>query len=347
MSPLLSHSTPNMIVVMKQGAPRAHAEFIIQFVTNAGLEGVPLFGTERTVIAVIGDERILDQHQLKAFEGVEKVMGVVHPYKLVSRNSHPEDSVVNVDGVKIGGKNPIVVMAGPCSLETEEMTLMQAKAMKERGAQIFRGGAFKPRTAPYAFQGHGEEGLKWLAKAREATGLKIVTEVMDTAKVDMVSSFADLIQVGARNMHNFELLKAVGRQKKPVLLKRGLSAQLDEWLLAAEYIVKEGNSQVILCERGIRTFCAYSRNTLDLNVVPMVKRLSHLPIVVDPSHGTGNFELVTPMSKAAIACGADGLIIEVHQKPHEALSDGDQSLTFENFDRLMREVGKVADVEGR
>jgi 3-deoxy-7-phosphoheptulonate synthase len=291
MSPIISTKLHNMIIVMKQGADREHAEFVISTISSSGLEPVPLFGSERTVIAVIGDERDMDQRQIRAMEGVEKVMGVLKPYQLVSRDSHPEDTVVDVDGVKIGGKNPIAIMAGPCSLESEEMTLMQAKAMRERGATIFRGGAFKPRTAPYAFQGHGEEALRWLLRAKMETGMKIVTEVMDTQRVQIVSRHADILQVGARNMHNFDLLKAVGRQNKPVLLKRGMSAQVDEWLLAAEYIVKEGNPNVILCERGIRTFSRATRNTLDLNAVPLVKRLSHLPVIVDPSHGTGAYDL--------------------------------------------------------
>lgn len=333
---------------MRQGAPKANAEHVIESVKNAGLEPVPLFGTERTVIAVIGDEREMDIKKFQAMEGVEKVMPVLRPYRLVSRESHPEDTVVDFgDGVKIGGTNPICIMTGPCSIETEELTMEIAQEVKKRGATFLRGGAFKPRTAPYSFQGHGEEALKWMKRASEKTGLKIVTEVLDTQHVDMMEEYVDMYQVGARNMYNFELLKKLGRKSKPVLLKRGMSAKLDEFLLAAEYIAKEGNSNIVLCERGIRTFCNYSRNTLDLNIIPWIKKLSHLPIIVDPSHGTGAYDIVKPMAMAAVACGADGIMMEVHPKPEEAWSDGDQSITYKTLDDTLKGINSIAVVMGR
>lgn len=336
-----------MIICMRQGAPRENADHVIQAVISSGLEPVPLFGTERTVIAVIGDERDIDMKKFQAMEGVEKVMPVLRPYRLVSRESHPEDTVVDVGGIKIGARQAIAIMAGPCSVETEELMIDIAENVKKRGGQFLRGGAFKPRTAPYSFQGHGEEALKWMKKCGEKCGLKIVTEVLDTQHVDMMEEYIDMYQIGARNMQNYELLKAVGRKNKPVLLKRGMSATLDELLLAAEYIVKGGNSKVVLCERGIRTFCTYSRNTLDLNVVPWVKKMSHLPIIVDPSHGTGSYEMVKPMAMAAVAAGADGLIIEVHPKPEEAWSDGDQSITYKTFDDVLDGVKKIVNAVGR
>lgn len=336
-----------MIICMRQGAPRENADHVIKAVVDSGLEPVPLFGTERTVIAVLGDERELDTKKFQAMAGVEKVMPVLRPYRLVSRESHPEDTMVDIDGVKIGGKNSVVMMAGPCSVETEERMKDIADNIKKRGVQFLRGGAFKPRTAPYSFQGHGEEALKWMKNCAEKFELKVVTEVLDTAHVDMMEEYIDMYQIGARNMQNYELLKAVGRKKKPVLLKRGMSATLDELLLAAEYIVKGGNPKVVLCERGIRTFCTYSRNTLDLNIIPWVKKMSHLPIIVDPSHGTGSYEMVKPMAMAGIACGADGLIIEVHPKPEEAWSDGDQSITYKTLDDVLDGVNKIARAVGR
>lgn len=337
-----------MIICMKQGAPRENADHVIQAVKNAGLEPVPLFGTERTVIAVIGDEREMDLKKFQAMLGVEKVMPVLRPYRLVSRESHSGDTIVDFgDGVKVGGRNPIAIMAGPCAIETRELMMDIAENVKKRGAQFLRGGAFKPRSAPYSFQGHGEEALKWMKEAGEKFGLKVVTEVLDTQHVDMMEEYIDMYQVGARNMQNFELLKMLGKKKKPVLLKRGMSASLDEFLLAAEYIAKGGNSQIILCERGIRTFCTYSRNTLDLNVIPYVKKLSHLPIVVDPSHGTGAYEMVKPMGMAGVACGADGVIIEVHPKPEEAWSDGDQSITYKTLDDVLGGINAIATAVGR
>lgn len=262
---------------------------------------------------------------------------------LVSRESHAEDTVIDFgNGLKVGGKSPIVTMAGPCAVETEELILDIAENVELRGVQFLRGGAFKPRTAPSAFQGHGEEALKWLRRAGDLTGLKVVSEVLDTQHVDMMEEYVDLYQVGSRNMQNFELLKMLGKKKKPVLLKRGMAATLEEFLMAAEYIAQGGNTQIILCERGIRTFNSYSRNTLDLNIVPWLKKLSHLPVIVDPSHGTGSAEMVKPMSMAAVACGADGVILEVHPKPEEAWSDGDQSVTYEMLDEVLDGVKAIA-----
>jgi 3-deoxy-7-phosphoheptulonate synthase len=262
---------------------------------------------------------------------------------LVSRESHAEDTVIDFgNGLKVGGKSPIVTMAGPCAVETEELIMDIAENVELRGVQFLRGGAFKPRTAPSAFQGHGEEALKWLRRAGDLTGLKVVSEVLDTQHVDMMEEYVDLYQVGARNMQNFELLKMLGKKKKPVLLKRGMAATLEEFLMAAEYIAQGGNTQIILCERGIRTFNTYSRNTLDLNIVPWLKKLSHLPVIVDPSHGTGSAEMVKPMSMAAVACGADGVILEVHPKPEEAWSDGDQSLTYGMLDEVLDGVKAIA-----
>ncbi len=333
---------------MRQGAPKEQAEHVIQAVTDTGLEAVPMFGTERTVIAVLGDEREMEMKQFRAMEGVEKVMAVLRPYRLVSRESHQGDTIVDFgDGVKIGGSHPVAIMAGPCSVETEEMLMNIAENVKKRGAHFLRGGAFKPRTAPYSFQGHGEEALKWMKRAGEKHGLKVVTEILDTQHVDMMEDYVDMYQVGARNMQNFELLKALGRKNKPVMLKRGMSAKFDEFLLAAEYIAKEGNSQIVLCERGIRTFCKYSRNTLDLNIIPWVKKMSHLPIIVDPSHGTGSYDIVKPMAMAGVACGADGVMMEVHPKPEQAWSDGDQSLTYKTLDDALAGIKSIATAIGR
>lgn len=337
-----------MIICMRQGAPKEQAEHVIQAVTDTGLEAVPMFGTERTVIAVLGDEREMEMKQFRAMEGVEKVMAVLRPYRLVSRESHQGDTIVDFgDGVKIGGSQPVAIMAGPCSVETEEMLMNIAENVKKRGAHFLRGGAFKPRTAPYSFQGHGEEALKWMKRAGEKHGLKVVTEILDTQHVDMMEDYVDMYQVGARNMQNFELLKALGRKNKPVMLKRGMSAKFDEFLLAAEYIAKEGNSQIVLCERGIRTFCKYSRNTLDLNIIPWVKKMSHLPIIVDPSHGTGSYDIVKPMAMAGVACGADGVMMEVHPKPEQAWSDGDQSLTYKTLDDALAGIKSIATAIGR
>ncbi len=335
-----------MIIVMKKNAPEKEVQNIMEEMRAKDLQPMPLIGTERVVIAVIGDERTLDVRHLNSLPGVSKVMPVLRPYTLASRESKQENTTIPVDGVKIGGKK-VIVMAGPCSVETPEQMAASAKAVKKAGANVLRGGAFKPRTGPYSFQGLGEEGLKLLRKHADAHSLGVVTEVMDTRDVLLVVKYADILQIGARNMQNFNLLKEVGKTKKPVLLKRGMSNTIKEFLLAAEYIMSEGNHQVILCERGIRTFETETRNSLDINSVPLLKELSHLPVVVDPSHATGRRSLVEPVSKAAIAAGADGLMIEVHPKPEEALSDGDQSLTPEMFIETMKNLKAIAEAVGR
>jgi len=335
-----------MIVVMQARASDQDVQHVIERIEELGLKAHPSRGIERTVIGVIGDERLIKREQLLLLPRVDDVIPILKPYKLASREFRPNDTVVDVSGVKIGGPN-IVVIAGPCSVENEEQILRTAEGVKRAGARLLRGGAYKPRTSPYSFQGLGVDGLKLLALAREKTGLGIVTEVMESAEVETVAEYADLLQVGARNMHNTKLLRSLSRLKKPVLLKRNFSATLNEFLMGAEYLLSGGNDNVILCERGIRTFVDYSRNTLDLNIVPAVKQLSHLPILVDPSHGTGRQNLVLPMARAAIAAGADGLMIEVHPTPAEAFSDGEQSLTLDAFDRLMKEVRSVAGVLGR
>lgn len=335
-----------MIIVLRPDATKKQIDHIIDKVKKLGLKPMVSRGVERTIIGVIGEEDILRVQPLEAFAGVEKVMPILKPYKLVSREFKSEDSVINVDGVKIGGRK-LTVMAGPCSVENLEMLLDIGKRVKRAGASILRGGAFKPRSSPYSFQGLGEKGLKFLKDVKKETGLKIVTEVMDTRDVRMVEKYADILQVGARNMQNFNLLKEVGLSKKPVLLKRGMSATVKEFLMSAEYVLAAGNFNCILCERGIRTFEDATRFTLDLNAVPLIKQLSHLPVIVDPSHGTGKWDLVAPMAKAAIAAGADGLMIEVHPNPEEALSDGEQSLVPNKFDSMMKELKAVAKTVGR
>ena len=335
-----------MIIVLRPDATKKQIDHIIEKVKKLGLKPMVSSGVERTIIGVIGEEDILRVQPLEAFPGVEKVMPILKPYKLVSREFKSEDSVINVDGVKIGGKK-LIVMAGPCSVENFEMLLDIGKKVKKAGASILRGGAFKPRSSPYSFQGLGEKGLKFLKDVKKETGLKIITEVMDTRDVWMVEKYADILQVGARNMQNFNLLKEVGLSKKPVLLKRGMSATVKEFLMSAEYILAAGNFNCILCERGIRTFEDATRFTLDLNAVPLIKQLSHLPVIVDPSHGTGKWDLVAPMAKAAIAAGADGLIIEVHSNPEEAYSDGEQSLVPYRFEAMMKELKAVAKAVNR
>jgi len=335
-----------MIIVMKARATENEINAVAKKIESLGLKPHLSKGVERTIIGAIGDERLIKQEQFEIIAGVENVIPILKPYKLVSKEFKSEPSIIKVHGVEIGGKE-IVVMAGPCAVETEDQLINTAIKVKESGAKILRGGAFKPRTDPYAFQGLGEIGLKLLAKARDITGLAIVTEVMDTSEVEMVAEYSDILQIGARNMQNFKLLKKVGQTRRPVLLKRGLAATLKEFLMSAEYIMSEGNFDVILCERGIRTFVEYSRNTLDLNIVPVVKQLTHLPIIVDPSHGTGRYDLVEPMSKAAIAAGADGLMIEVHINPAEAVSDADQTLRPEKFDELMNNLRPLVNVMGR
>jgi 3-deoxy-7-phosphoheptulonate synthase len=335
-----------MIVVMEPHVSDADVEHVVDRIKQLGLTAHLSRGVERTIIGVIGDERLIKREQLALLPHVENVIPILKPFKLASREFKPTNSVVDVGGVKVGG-DAIVIMAGPCSVESEEQLLAVANAVKSAGVQLLRGGAYKPRTSPYSFQGLGEDGLTLLSKAREKTGLRIVTEVMESADVDVVAEYADLIQVGARNMHNSKLLRSLSRVKKPILLKRNFAATLNEFLMSAEYLLLGGNQQVILCERGIRTFVEYTRNTLDLNVVPAVKQLSHLPIIVDPSHGTGRQDLIIPMSRAAIAAGADGLLVEVHPNPAEAFSDGEQSLTPPVFQQLVREVGAVARAVGR
>ncbi len=335
-----------MIIVMSHKANETEIRKVIGKVTAAGLTVHVSQGSSRTIIGVIGDKKLIAELPVEAMDGVEKTVSVTDSYKLVSREFKHEDSIVNVGGVPVGGNN-LIVMAGPCAVESREQLLMSADIVKKAGAQFLRGGAYKPRTSPYSFQGMEEKGLELLAEAREKTGLKIVTEVVDAQSVPVVGAYADMFQIGARNMQNFQLLKAVGKTGKPVLLKRGLSATVNEWLNAAEYILSEGNYNVVLCERGIRTFENYTRNTLDLSAVAAVKNISHLPIIVDPSHGTGLWKLVQPMSRAAIAAGADGLMIEVHPNPSEALSDGPQSLTPQNFENLMKEIDSIATVMGK
>ena len=335
-----------MIIVLKPHATEAEVAQVIRKIESFGLAAHISKGTERTIIGAIGDERVLQEGQLEAFPFVEKVLPVLKPYKLASREFRPEGSVVNVDGVLVGGRR-VVVMAGPCAVEGREGLLETARSVKAAGGRILRGGAYKPRTSPYTFQGLGEEGLKYLAEAKRETGLPIVTELMDTREASVVYEYADLVQIGARNMQNFKLLKEVGSRQKPVLLKRGMSSTVKELLLAAEYIMSEGNYDVILCERGIRTFEDATRNTLDLSVVPLIKQLSHLPVIVDPSHATGKWDLVPPMALAAVAAGADGIMVEVHPRPEEALSDGPQALLPSTFAKLMNDLGTLASAVGR
>jgi len=331
-----------MIIVLRPDATDEQINHIIEKVEKLGLKPLVSKGTERTIIGVIGPEDILRVTPLEVFPGVEKVMSVLAPYKLVSREFREEPSVIDLGkGVKIGG-NKIVVMAGPCTIENLETLFEVAKEVKKAGATVLRGGAFKPRTSPYAFQGLGEEGLKYLKKAGDHLGLVTITEVMDPRDVGLVAEYADVLQIGARNMQNFSLLKEVGSTKKPVLLKRGLSSTIKELLMSAEYILAGGNFNVILCERGIRTFEDFTRNTLDISAVPAVKQLSHLPIIVDPSHAAGTWGLVGSLAKAAVAVGADGLIIEVHSHPEDAVSDGAQSLIPSNFSNLMQELKVLA-----
>jgi 3-deoxy-7-phosphoheptulonate synthase len=335
-----------VLVVMRQDATPDEIRGVVRAVESRGFKAHPIPGAQRTAIGVTGNKGAVDAPVLESLPGVLEVIPVTHAYKLVSREVKNEDSVVDVGGVPVGGPE-LVIVAGPCAVESLDQTLTVARAVKAAGAHLLRGGAFKPRTSPYSFQGLGEEGLKILAEARAATGLPVITEALDSEGVDLVERYADAIQIGARNMQNFSLLKRAGRSRKPVVLKRGMAATLEEFLMSAEYILAEGNYSVILCERGVRTFSDFSRNTLDLAVVPAVKRLSHLPILVDPSHGTGRRDKVSPLSRAAAAVGADGLMIEVHHDPDRALSDGPQSITPEMFEALLRELRQIAPVIGR
>ncbi len=330
-----------MIIVMKQNATKQEIQNVENRLLELGFKTHPIMGDIKTVIGAIGDKRLLNIHAVSQMQGVETLVPIMKPYKLASNELQQAPTIIDLGNVKIGG-NEIVVMAGPCAIENEKDFVSTAVSVKNSGAKILRGGAFKPRSSPYAFQGLEEDGLKIMVAGREATGLKLVTEVVDTRDVELVNKYTDIFQIGARNMQNFRLLSEVGMTNKPVLLKRGLSATIEEWLMAAEYIIAEGNQNVILCERGIRTYETMTRNTLDLSAIPVIKEVSHLPIIVDPSHATGNWKYVPALAKGAIATGADGLIIEVHLNPPTALCDGPQSLRPERFGTLMDELRLVA-----
>ena len=335
-----------MIIVMKAGASAREIGHVTSRIDEMGFQVHLSQGTERTIIGVIGDERPLDPAMFEVMEGVEKTVSILPPYKLASREFRRENTVIPVRTTRVGGEQ-LAVIAGPCSVESRGQLLEIAHAVKEAGATMLRGGAYKPRTSPYAFQGMGVAGLELLVEAREATGLPIVTEVMAPDKVELVAEYADVLQIGARNMQNYPLLQAAGRSQRPVLLKRGMMSTIEELLMAAEYILAAGNYNVMLCERGIRTFETYTRNTTDINAIPSLKHLSHLPVIGDPSHGTGKWALVAPVAKALVAAGVDGLMIEVHQDPEHALSDGAQSLKPERFAALIREIRVIAEAVGR
>lgn len=336
-----------MIVVMKVHASAKEIASVISRIEVDGYKAHLSEGEERTIIGVVGESPTpLRQENYETMDGVEKVVRVSVPYKLASRTFHPKDTLVQLNGSQVGG-NKVLVIAGPCSVESREQIIETACAVKEAGATALRGGAFKPRTSPYSFQGHGEKGLQWLAESREVTGLPIVTEVMEPGLVPMVTQYADVLQVGARNMQNFALLNAVGESQHPVLLKRGMANTIEDLLMAAEYVLSHGNTRLMLCERGIRTFEKATRNTFDINAIPVLKALTHLPVVADPSHGVGYWEYVESVSRAAVAAGADGLIVEVHMKPDEAMSDGRQSLTPKRFEALMQQVRRVAQAVDR
>lgn len=336
-----------MIVIMKADATAKHIADVITRIEDDGYRSHLSEGEERTIIGIVGESpKPLKQENYETMDGVDRAMRVTVPYKIASREFHPSDTMVPLNGVHMGAKK-VLVIAGPCSVESREQIIEIACAVKEAGATALRGGAFKPRTSPYSFQGHGEKGLQWLAEAREITGLPIVTEVMDPQLVPMVCEYADVLQIGARNMQNFTLLNAAGESQHTVLIKRGMSSTMEDLLMAAEYVLSHGNNRVMLCERGIRTFEKYTRNTLDINAVPVLKQLTHLPVIVDPSHGTGKREYVEAVSRAAVAAGADGLIVEVHPKPDEAMSDGRQSLTPEAFATMMKQIRRVAEAVDR
>jgi 3-deoxy-7-phosphoheptulonate synthase len=343
-----------MVIIMKSGASAHDIGDVVKHIETIGMKAHLSQGEERTIIGVVGDERPLEPTAFELMTGVERVVPILRPYKLASRDFKPSDTIIEIHigrngatkTIEIGGER-IVNMAGPCAVESREQILESAQAIKEAGAMILRGGAFKPRTSPYSFQGHGEQALKWMAEAREIFGVAVVTEVMATEQMHLVAAYADILQIGARNMQNFALLHAAGQSMKPVLLKRGMSNTMEELLMAAEYIMSHGNYNVMLCERGIRTFEKYTRNTLDINAVPVLKSLSHLPVVVDPSHGTGKWEYVESVSKAAVAAGADGLIVEVHPDPSKAVSDGAQSLTPKRYAELIQKVKRVAEAVDR
>jgi 3-deoxy-7-phosphoheptulonate synthase len=328
---------------MKADATGSEIEAVLQVIEELGFKGHPMPGATRTAIGVTGNQGAVDPSHFENLAGVAEAIRVSKPYKLITLDLRPEKTVVRVGDATIGGDD-LAIIAGPCAIESRAQAFAIAEAVRRSGARFFRGGAYKPRTSPYAFQGLGEEGLKILAEVREAYGLKIVTEALDEAGVDLVERYGDMIQIGARNMQNFSLLRRAGKARIPVLLKRGLSATLDEWLLAAEYVMAEGNYQVVLCERGIRTFAQHTRNTLDLAAIPAVRRISHLPVIVDPSHGTGKNFMVTPLARAGVAVGADGLIIEVHDQPEHALSDGAQALTLDQYEEMVSEVRSIFEV---
>ena len=332
-----------MLIVMKSGANEAQADEVVRTIRELGFQPHVMPGVVRTAIGVTGNQSPIDPARFETLPGVSEVIRVSKPYKLVTLDFRPEKTVVRVGDATIGGDD-LAIIAGPCAIESRAQGLAIALAVQKSGARFFRGGAFKPRTSPYAFQGLGEEGLIILAEIRETYGLKIVTEALDEPGVDLVERYGDIIQIGARSMQNFTLLRRVGKSRMPVLLKRGPAATLDEWLLAAEYIMSEGNYQVVLCERGIKTFAQHARNTLDLSAIPAVRRLSHLPVIVDPSHGTGKNYMVTPLARAGVAVGADGLIVEVHDQPAQALSDGAQALTLDQYERLVSEVRSIHEV---
>jgi 3-deoxy-7-phosphoheptulonate synthase len=326
-----------MLVIMKNDATDSQIESVIKHIESLGFRGIPIPGALRTAVCIVGNQGFVEDSQILALDGVKETLRVTKPYKLVSRETHSQSSVIELGEVKIGGPK-IVVMAGPCAVESEKQALSIGATVKKWGAQIFRGGAYKPRTSPYSFQGLGEEGLKILSKVRDETGLLIVTEATDLENIGLVEEYADIIQIGARNMQNYALLKKAGQTAKPILLKRGMAATIEETLMSAEYIMSEGNNRVILCERGIRTFSDNTRNTLDISAIPSFKEVSHLPVIVDPSHAAGRRDYVIPLSRAAIAVGADGLIVEVHNDPPHAVSDGKQSLYPEQFANLMQEI---------
>ncbi len=330
-----------MLIIMDKTASDEQIEVVEDKIRSMGWTPHEIPGSLRIAIGITGNKGVVDQSLFSNLPGVVECIPVSKPYKLVSRDVKPEDTVLQLPNTTIGGRD-LVVMAGPCSVESRAQIMEVAEFVKSQGAQMLRGGAYKPRTSPYAFQGLKEEGLKYLREAADKFGMSVVTEVKDTETVQLVSEYSDMLQIGARNMHNYSLLEVVGRTRKPVLLKRGLAATIEEWLMAAEYIASQGNYNIALCERGIRTFETYTRNTLDLNAVPLVKQLSHLPIIVDPSHGTGSWELVTPMALAAVAAGADGLLIEVHPHPEKALSDGKQSLRPDTFAQLVERLKMIA-----
>ena len=332
-----------MLIVMKHDATDSQVETVLRVIEELGFKGHPMPGATRTAIGITGNQGAVDPSHFENLAGVAEAIRVSKPYKLITLDLRPEKTIVRVGDATIGG-DELAIIAGPCAIESRTQAFAIAEAVRRSGARFFRGGAFKPRTSPYAFQGLGEEGLRILADVREAYGLKIVTEALDEAGVDMVERYGDMIQIGARNMQNFSLLRRAGRARLPVLLKRGLSATLDEWLLAAEYVMAEGNYQVVLCERGIRTFAQHTRNTMDLAAVPAVRRISHLPVIIDPSHGTGKNFMVTPLARAGVAVGADGLIVEVHDQPEHALSDGAQALTLDQYDELVTEVRSIHEV---